>query len=69
VKSVFKSEEIACGGCTATIEKELSQLPGVVSVNGDSATKLVTVEHDDSLPVEGILAKLDEIGFESTVAR
>ena len=67
--TVFKSEDISCGGCTATIEKELGQLPGVSSVKGDPETKLVTVEYDDSLGAEAILAKLDEIGFESVVQR
>lgn len=67
--TVFKSEDISCGGCTATIEKELGRMQGVTSVKGDPETKLVTVEYDDSLGAEAILAKLDEIGFESVVQR
>jgi copper chaperone CopZ len=69
VTTVFKSEDISCGGCTATIERELGRLPGVSSVKGDPESKLVTVEYDDTLPVEEILAKLDAIGFESVVQR
>lgn len=65
--TVFHSDEIACGGCTATIERELATLSGVSSVKGDPGTKLVTVEHIATLTVDDILKKLDEIGFESTV--
>lgn len=67
--TVFHSDEISCGGCTSTIERGLSAVAGVSAVKGDPETKLVTVEHDESLSVESILAKLDEIGFESTVQR
>ncbi len=66
--TVFYSNDIECGGCTAAIEEELSKLSGVVSVKGDPGTKLVTVEHIATLSVDEILAKLNEIGFESTVA-
>ena len=66
--TVFLSEEIECGGCTATIEEERSQLSGVSSVKGDPETKLVTVEHIATLTTEEILKKLDEIGFAATVA-
>jgi copper chaperone CopZ len=68
VTTVFYSSDIACGGCTATIEQELASLSGIVSVKGDPGTKLVTVEHIATLSVDEILKKLDEIGFESTVA-
>lgn len=67
--TVFHSDEISCGGCTSTIEKQLSAMPGVSSVKGDPESKMVTVEHDESLSVDSLLARLDEIGFESTVQR
>lgn len=38
---------ISCGHCVATIERELSELPGVTRVKGDAADKSVTIEWDD----------------------
>jgi Cu+-exporting ATPase len=68
VTTVLRSDEIMCGGCTATIEKALSALPGVSVVSGDAETKLVTVEHDDSVSVEELIEKMDEAGFEASRA-
>ena len=63
MKTQVRSEEIHCGGCTATIEKSLSAMPGVSQVKGDPETKTVTIEHDDTVSVETILEKMDEAGF------
>jgi copper chaperone CopZ len=63
VTTLVRSEEIHCGGCTATIEKSLSAMPGVSQVKGDPESKIVTIEHDDSVTVESILEKMDEAGF------
>ncbi|HXH61354.1 MAG TPA: heavy-metal-associated domain-containing protein [Fimbriimonadaceae bacterium] len=68
MKTTFYSEDISCGGCIASIEKALAPVAGVVSVQGNPDEKTVTVEHDESLSTEAILAKLDETGFESRVA-
>jgi copper chaperone len=55
---------ISCGHCTATIERELSELAGVQSVAADAATKQVVVEWDDAAtPWQSVLDLLDEIGF------
>ena len=65
-KATFFSADIECDGCTSSIEDALSKLAGVASVNGDPDTKQVKVEfHDTVVSEEAILAKLDEIGFES----
>ena len=67
-KAQFHSNEISCGGCTSSIEKGLSAVEGVSSVSGDPDAKTVDVEYDDSkVTTDAILAKLDEIGFESTL--
>lgn len=58
-----RSGDISCGGCTATIEKALSAVPGIEHVDGDPATKVVTVLHDESVTLATILAKMDEAGF------
>ncbi len=68
VKVRFHSEDISCGGCTASIEDGLSQVDGVAHVSGDPETKVVEVEYDESaLTSDEIVAKLDEIGFAATI--
>ena len=65
-KVTFFSSDIACDGCTSSIEEALAKMAGVASVNGDPDTQRVKVEfHDTVVSEEAILAKLDEIGFES----
>ena len=62
-RTVFRSDDIACGGCTASIEKALMAVAGVSSVAGDPQTKVVVVDHDDSVSDEKILQVVEELGF------
>ena len=62
-RTVLRSEDIACGGCTASIERALMAVSGVSSVAGDPETKVVVVDHDDSLSVEKIRAVVEDLGF------
>lgn len=65
---VFHSQDIACGGCTASIEKNLAPMPGVKSVIGEPESKTVTVEFDESqMDVARLLKTLEDLGFESSV--
>ena len=67
-KTRLFSDDIACGGCTSSIERGVSEMPGVASVRGSASEKTVDVEYDESvIPVESIIAKLDELGFDSRV--
>ena len=54
---------ISCGHCVKTIESEVSELGGIVSVKADEATKKVTVRWDEPQKWERIAALLDEIGY------
>ncbi|MCH7905011.1 MAG: heavy-metal-associated domain-containing protein [Armatimonadetes bacterium] len=65
-KATYYSADIACDGCTSSIEEALSKLAGIASVSGNPDTKQVKVEfHDTVVSEEAILAKLNELGFES----
>lgn len=67
-KAQFHSGDISCGGCTSSIEKGLTGVNGVNSVSGDPDAKTVDVEFDESqVSTDALLAKLDEMGFESTL--
>ena len=39
---------ISCGHCVMTIEREVGELSGVVSVKANESTRQVTVEWNDS---------------------
>lgn len=54
---------INCGHCTATIQRELAELPGVDKVQAEVASKQVTVSYQAPADQAGILALLQEIGF------
>jgi copper chaperone len=54
---------IHCGHCVMTIERELGELAGVASVEGDAATKKVTVNFGPPATLEGIESLLNEIGY------
>jgi copper chaperone CopZ len=59
----FNIPNISCGHCVAAIKDELSELSGVQSVNGDPATKDVTVDFDAPATEDQIKAKLTEINY------
>jgi copper chaperone len=59
----FNIPNISCGHCVASIKDELSELSGVQSVNGDPATKDVTVDFEAPATEDQIKAKLAEINY------
>ena len=54
---------ISCGHCVHTIKNEVGQLPGVIAVEANEQTKLVTVAFDAPASQEGIEALLAEINY------
>ena len=59
----FTVPNIHCGHCTHTIEMELSELPGVTSVEAEEATRHVTVTWTEPATWEQIQALLQEINY------
>lgn len=59
----FEVPNISCGHCVMTIKNEVSELAGVTSVEGDQATRMVTVEWGDPATWEQIEALLVEINY------
>lgn len=58
---------ISCEHCTNTIERELSELKGIIKVKAEADTKMVTIEWDESATDwKQIADLLDEIGFAAT---
>ena len=54
---------ISCGHCVMTIKREVGELAGVVSVEGDPAKKDVEISFELPATLEGIKALMDEIGY------
>ncbi|MCH8016343.1 MAG: heavy-metal-associated domain-containing protein [Acidobacteria bacterium] len=60
----FRVPNITCEHCVKTIERELSELEGVASVQADPQTQGVTVEWDGtSLSWEQVRHLLEEIHY------
>ncbi len=57
----FSVPNISCGHCVMTIQKELTEVEGVVSVEGEPSTKEITVQWDTPATVEKIKDTLKEI--------
>ena len=54
---------ISCGHCVKTIQNEVSELPGIVSVKAEESSKKVTVSWEEPQTWEGIAGLLEEIGY------
>ena len=54
---------IMCGHCVMTIKRELSEIEGVVSVEGSPETKKVTVTWENPANWEAVKEVLDDIGY------
>jgi len=59
----FKVPNITCGHCVMTIKREVSELDGVSSVEGDADSKMVTVTWDTPATWEAIKTLLEEINY------
>lgn len=60
----LEAPDISCDHCIMSIEKAITQLPGVRFVSGDPDTKLVIIELDpDVADVAAIEAAMEEEGY------
>ncbi|MCG6881322.1 MAG: heavy-metal-associated domain-containing protein [Deltaproteobacteria bacterium] len=59
----FSIPNISCGHCVKAIQKELSEMDGVSSVEGDPGSKEITVTWNAPATEENIKATLKEINY------
>lgn len=60
----FKVPNISCGHCVMTIQREVGELAGVVSVKAEADSKTVIVEwNEPDTNWDGIRALLEEINY------
>lgn len=62
-RKTFEVPNIGCDGCVRTIKNELSSIAGVKQVEGEVATRIVTVEWDDPANWQQIVTALKEIDY------
>jgi copper ion binding protein len=56
--------DISCGHCVVTVKNAVGALPGVASVEADTATKRVEIDFDPGrVSLAQIEAALDEAGY------
>ncbi len=55
--------KISCGHCLMNIKREVSELPGVQSVEGDVAAKKVTVQWEAPATWDKIADTLKDAGY------
>lgn len=62
--TTLRAPAISCDHCVGTIKRAVARLPGVQSVQGDAATKQVTVAFDPgAVTLERIAAAMAEEGY------
>ena len=65
-KHVFTIPNISCGHCVAAIKNELTEIKGIVTVEGNPADKQIVVEWDAPLTLDKIQAILKDINYPAT---
>ena len=61
--SRFTVPNVSCGHCVKAIQKELSELAGVTSVEGDPGMKVIKVEWEAPATENNLRATLKEINY------
>jgi copper ion binding protein len=62
-KKTFFIPNISCGHCVATIQKEIGEIPGVSTVEGDLKNKKVRIAYDTAATLEKIVAALKDLNY------
>ena len=62
-KTILSVPNISCGHCVMAIRKELGELEGVSTVEGNPTTKEITVEWDAPATLDKIKAAMKEINY------
>lgn len=58
-----KIPNVGCNGCVTTIRNEIGELAGVVAVQGDVASKQITIQWNAPADWATIQARLTEIEY------
>ncbi len=62
-KKTVHIPSISCGHCVMTVKREVSELEGITSIEGDVESKTVTIKWDSSATWEKITDTLKDAGY------
>jgi len=65
-KHVFTIPNISCGHCVMAIKNELTEIKGIVTIEGNPAEKQITVEWNTPLTLDKIQDILKDINYPAT---
>ncbi len=63
-KTIIKVDGIQCSHCENRIKNSLNRIEGILHVLASSDDGEVIVEYEDSLKIEDIKKKIEDLGFE-----
>lgn len=63
MKTTLAIQNLKCGGCAATISKNLATIPTLTNIEIDVIEKKVTFEYESALQLEQVRAKLIALGY------
>lgn len=67
ISSSFQVSNLSCGSCLGTIEQELRQYDGMVTMDADLASGLVTIGHTKAFPEQAIAVAIAEAGYPARI--
>ncbi|MGP6173395.1 heavy-metal-associated domain-containing protein [Corynebacterium sp. A21] len=56
---------MTCGHCEASVQEEVSEIPGVTTAKANKDTKLLTVTTEGELDDAAVIAAVKEAGYEA----
>ncbi|MBT3311436.1 MAG: heavy-metal-associated domain-containing protein [Desulfobacterales bacterium] len=59
----FSIPKISCGHCVMSIKNELTELEGVMNVEGNPENKTITIDFEAPASTEKIVETLNEINY------
>lgn len=62
-KQTFSIPNISCGHCVMSIKNELSEIEGIQTVEGDPASKTITVQWEAPATLDEIRTTLKNINY------
>jgi copper chaperone CopZ len=63
-EAVYSVSGMTCGHCESAVTKEITAIPGVISVTAVAKTGLLTVASEGPLDDDTVRAAVDEAGYE-----
>ncbi len=64
----FRVPGVSCAHCVNAVSQEVGAIAGVQKVDVNLDTKLVTVEHSESVASAAIIAAIQEAGYDEVEA-